>query len=256
MIFKKQLTNKNEKPLFIILIAMLIIVLLLMGLLVMILNQNSIFYARILATSFIAVLFVVVILLISTVITIGQLWYNNHMSIYSKRIIQLNLRIFYPAMIVIGKVFGIMKDDIRKIYAELNNKLILADKYGITGEDILILTPHCLQKSFCPHKITHDIYNCKRCGKCDVDQLIYLKDKYNVHFKIATGGTLARKMIKEINPKVIIAIACERDLISGLQDVKKIPVIAIINNRPEGPCINTNVNIIEVEKAIKHFIKE
>jgi len=48
--------------------------------------------------------------------------------------------------------------------------------------------------------------------------------------------------------------AGERDLISGLQDVKKIPIIAVINKRPEGPCVNTLVDLDEVERAIKHFL--
>jgi len=39
-------------------------------------------------------------------------------------------------------------------------------------------------------------------------------------------------------------------------DIKKLPILAVINKRPEGPCVNTHVNLDEVEKAINHFIKE
>ncbi|AKL95536.1 hypothetical protein CACET_c20890 [Clostridium aceticum] len=67
---------------------------------------------------------------------------------------------------------------------------------------------------------------------------------------------MARKTIVDLRPKAVIAIACERDLFSGLMDVKKIPILAIINKRPQGPCINTQVDIKEVEEAIAHFIKE
>ncbi|KAB3535283.1 DUF116 domain-containing protein [Alkaliphilus pronyensis] len=235
---------------------MLFISILIITLISMISYKQSIIYARYVIIILITAFTLIAILIILTLITVKQLWYNKYIPFYSKGIIKLSLNFFYPIMIAIGKVINVKKDDIRRIYAELNNRLILVDAYNVDGEDMLIITPHCLQKSFCPYKITHNIYNCKRCGKCDVDKLISLKDKYNIHFRIATGGTLARKIIKDVNPKVIIAIACERDLISGLQDVKSIPVVAIINSRPEGPCMNTNVSIDEVEKAIKHFIKE
>jgi Protein of unknown function DUF116. len=90
-------------------------------------------------------------------------------------------------------------------------------------EELLILTPHCLQFNECKFKVTNDIDNCRRCGKCQVSDLIKLKEKYGVKVAVATGGTLARKVVKDIKPKAIIAIACERDLTSGILDVKKYP---------------------------------
>jgi hypothetical protein len=59
-----------------------------------------------------------------------------------------------------------------------------------------------------------------------------------------------------MRPQAIIAVACERDLVSGLQDVApKIPVFAIPNKRPEGPCKNTFINIEELEASIKDFLE-
>ena len=58
-------------------------------------------------------------------------------------------------------------------------------------------------------------------------------------------------MVAKADPKAIIAVACERDLTSGIQDVFPIPVIAIFNERPFGPCFNTRVSIAKVEEAIR-----
>ena len=99
------------------------------------------------------------------------------------------------------------------------------DKYSMEGNDILILIPHCIQKSFCPHRITTNIENCRRCGKCNVDDLIKLKEEFGVNIKVVTGGTLARKVVKDLKPRAIVAIACERDLISGLHDVRNLPLL-------------------------------
>ncbi|MGB9809241.1 MAG: DUF116 domain-containing protein, partial [Caldanaerobacter sp.] len=44
------------------------------------------------------------------------------------------------------------------------------------------------------------------------------------------------------------------DLTSGMQDVKQIPVYGIINDRPNGPCFNTKVDVFEVENTVKRLL--
>ena len=91
------------------------------------------------------------------------------------------------------------------------------------------------------------------CGKCKIKELLKLKEKYGTEVFIATGGTLARKIIIDNRPKAVIAVACERDLTSGIKDIRKLPVLGIFNTRPNGPCIDTNIDIKEIENAIKFF---
>lgn len=158
--------------------------------------------------------------------------------------------IIYPFAIFWGKIFRIKRDKVQQSYIELKNFLFNEKLHKYKPQEILILAPHCIQYSECKFKVTNDIYNCKRCGKCQINDLVNLKDKYGVNVAIATGGTLARKIVRDVRPKVIIAIACERDLTSGMQDVKQIPVYGIINERPFGSCFNTRVNIEEVENTI------
>ena len=64
----------------------------------------------------------------------------------------------------------------------------------------------------------------------------------------------ARRIIGETSPGAIVAVACERDLITGIQDVApKIPVIGLPNSRPEGPCADTVINTEELQQAIDFF---
>ena len=51
-------------------------------------------------------------------------------------------------------------------------------------------------------------------------------------------------------PNIIIGVACERDLTSGIQDSYPIPVFGIFNNRPNGPCYDTDVDLELVEKGM------
>lgn len=159
--------------------------------------------------------------------------------------------ILFPITLITGKLTGINKDEILRSYVAVNNNLVKSKKLLLDGRQVMILLPHCLQDSECPHKITMDINNCKRCHKCTIADLIELGEKYHAVIKVATGGTLARKFIEECRPRGVVAVACERDLSMGIQDSSYIPVIGVLNCRPNGPCINTSVELDQVEEALK-----
>ncbi len=55
-------------------------------------------------------------------------------------------------------------------------------------------------------------------------------------------------------PDAIVAVACERDLTPGIQDSYPLPVIGVLNDRPNGPSINTEVNIEKVRDGILSFL--
>lgn len=165
-------------------------------------------------------------------------------------IAKLASELLFPLTLVIGKVLGIKAEKIRSSYIAVNNNLVKSKHIALNGEQVMILLPHCLQNTECPHKITMDINNCKHCGKCCISDLVALSEKYSAMIKVATGGTLARKLIKEKRPAGVIAVACERDLSLGIQDSGSLPVYGVLNCRPNGPCCNTSVDIEKVEQAL------
>ncbi len=159
--------------------------------------------------------------------------------------------ILFPFALFTGKLLGIEREKILSSYIAVNNYLVRNKKLYLPSNKIMILLPHCLQNSDCKIKITHDINNCKNCGKCKIGELKELAEKYDTDIKVATGGTLARKFILETRPKGVIAVACERDLSFGIHDTGVLPVLGVLNCRPNGPCYNTDVDINAVEKALK-----
>ncbi|OSB10843.1 DUF116 domain-containing protein [Paraclostridium bifermentans] len=202
---------------------------------------------------------VIILLLIITIFSTLVTYMVVNDKRVNKYIMKFNFSIvsfLYPVLIVLGNTLNVPKNEIRKVYIKLNNNYIYSNRYKIKPEDILILIPHCIQKSECKLKITTNVRNCKSCGLCNVKDLIELQDKYNVQVFIATGGTLARKKIKETRPKAVVAVACERDLTAGVQDIRQVPVLGVFNKRPNGPCVDTKIDANEVENAIKFFIGE
>jgi hypothetical protein len=161
----------------------------------------------------------------------------------------------FPIALSLGKLLRLNQETIKKSFIAVNNALVEHQGLHFQSEELLILAPHCLQWNKCPYKITLDVNNCKRCGKCSVDFLHRIKEKYGVKFIVVSGGTLARKFVKELKPKGIIAIACEQDLTSGIQETAPIPVLGILNLRPNGPCFNTDFDPLLLENAVGRFLQ-
>ncbi len=164
------------------------------------------------------------------------------------------INMLFPLVVVLGKAFGYDKRKIEASFVAVSNQIIRNRHIRVPADKLLVVTPHCLQLVTCPHKITRDPNNCKRCGGCDIGALVSLAEEKGFHFFVVTGGTLARQTVKNIRPKVVLAIACERDLTSGIQDVYPLPAVGVMNIRPNGPCYNTHVDIEQVRKEIEAII--
>lgn len=166
----------------------------------------------------------------------------------------LVVRYLFPAIIALGKLFGVNRDILQQSFIALNNQLVHTRGLRVPAERTLILLPHCIQMFDCAIKITGDVEKCVRCGKCDISGLLGLAQSFGIEMAVATGGTLARKLIVEKRPKLIVAVACERDLTSGIRDAYPLPVVGILNKRPNGPCFNTSILLPEVEQALQAYV--
>ncbi|OPX29985.1 MAG: hypothetical protein B1H06_00600 [Candidatus Cloacimonas sp. 4484_143] len=228
--------NTKDKNLFLILstitlILMMVITTLLWWFISPRLHEISIVLAGLSLTALrmfylILVLGTILVLLIS---------YTETNLLVAKFAIRAYIRIIYPVTLLLGRLLGISKEKIRESFVSVN--------------------PHCLQHIDCDIRITTDVKKCIKCGKCDIAKLCEISENYKIKMAIATGGTLARKIIIENRPKFIIAVACDRDLVDGLREVFPIPVYGVLNLRPEGPCVNTRVITENIETALGALIK-
>lgn len=207
-------------------------------------------------------------ILISLIIVIGLslllLFFMSLAIIYTYRnkkakgwmliITKAGMQIMLPLALLFAKANSRLKKSIRLLYIDLNNIVVESDNKKYRPEEVMLLLPHCLQNSQCGLKVTNNPELCKICGKCKIGELLeYTKEK-NINIFIATGGTVARKIIKENKPKLIISVACERDLMSGILDVKGIPVVGVANRQPNGPCFNTDVDFTILKQRVEQLI--
>ncbi|MFH1830920.1 MAG: DUF116 domain-containing protein [Pseudomonadota bacterium] len=136
----------------------------------------------------------------------------------------------------IADVFGVSRDRVGHSFVMVSNNISRALKPQGKKENLLLLLPRCLTKE-------------------QLKEINALKEIYPITIHTVSGGELARKKVKETKPTAVIGVACERDLVSGIRDVgTKFFVIGIPNQRPEGPCKNTYIDMSELVEAIEFFV--
>ncbi len=142
-----------------------------------------------------------------------------------------------PKSVWLGRKFGMSRDRISNSFIKVHNQILKSSPKYLSAERLLVLLPRCLERATRTQVLD-------RLGGIDGAKTV-----------TASGGEEARKAIREHRPSVIVAIACERDLISGLKDVaERIPVLAIPNRRPQGPCKNTQLPIEELDAALTFLV--
>ncbi len=198
--------------------------------------------------------FILLVLVFGVVVILALTVLLGRDLFFSRKLRGVVIKLLLPLMSGVGKICGVSKDQVRRSFIEINNQLVLAQHPRAAAGKLLLLMPHCLQFHECQFRITGSILHCKRCGKCPIKGLVELSEKYGVGLAVATGGTLARRIVVERRPRLIIAVACERDLSSGIQDSYPLPVYGVVNQRPQGPCFDTQVDLDRVEWALKNFL--
>lgn len=132
----------------------------------------------------------------------------------------------------VGKPLGISTDKLTNSFFKINNTLVGSHPKIVAPERLLLLAPRCLTKE-------------------SNQRLRTLRDKYGIVLAVVGGGTDARLKIRQNRPEMVLAVACERDLLSGFKEVNvRLPVIGFPNTRPEGPCKNTCVDLGSIEAHI------
>ena len=162
----------------------------------------------------------------------------------------------FPVCRLMGRVAGISPDDLSRSLIAACNRLVAVTGGAAGGErgGLLVLLPRCLQGSTCARDVVKDILECRRCGSCDLARLGELMDLYGFSMAVVPGGRLAQELVRMKRPAAVIAVACEKELVEGLKSVSSVPVIAITNLRPHGPCRDTELDLAEFEAAVKSLL--
>ena len=129
------------------------------------------------------------------------------------------------------------RDWVENAAVKVYNALAVVRAKAVQKGELLLLIPRCLSKPA-------------------LDGVLALSGKYDVPVFVATRGQLARRVIKERRPRAVVAVACERDMVSGLHDVAgRVPVLGLTMTLPAGPCKDAGLDLVQLEKWVQTFVK-
>ncbi len=144
---------------------------------------------------------------------------------------------------------------LQRALIRLNNRVTRWRHVRAEPRRVLLLVAHCLQSSACGRHLTRAGGDtCARCGKCPVDALMALRDRTGVQCQIAGGGRQALARVKASDVDVVVAVACEKELVQGIVGAFPKPVLAVCNTRPLGDCHDTRADLAEVEAAVREVL--
>ena len=137
----------------------------------------------------------------------------------------------------VGELFGVQRDWTDNAAVAVYNRLAWAREWRVRANELLILIPRCLSRAA-------------------LDGVMDIAKRYDVATFVATRGAYARQAIRERRPKAVVAVACERDMISGLHDVAgKLPVLGLTMQLPNGPCKDASLDLAKMEEFVRKYLK-
>ena len=142
-----------------------------------------------------------------------------------------------PRVEAIGRRVGVSRDRLGNAMLRVYNGLAAARGRGaIAADDLLILLPRCLSRDA-------------------MREAMAVSTRYGVPIFVAARGRYARQMIALRKPRAVVAVACERDLVSGVHDVAaRLPVLGTTLTLPDGPCRNTELAVGDLELRVRQFL--
>lgn len=135
----------------------------------------------------------------------------------------------------VAAFFG-RRDWVENAAVKVYNSLALLRARQVATGELLLLIPRCLSRE-------------------TLDGVLALSGKYSVPVFVATRGQLARRVIRERRPRAVVAVACERDMVTGLHDVAgKVPVLGLTMTLPAGPCKDAALDLVTLERYMRAFV--
>ena len=128
------------------------------------------------------------------------------------------------------------RDWVEHAAIDIYNSLAARRGRKVGKGELLVLIPRCLSKQA-------------------LDGVLEIAGRYEVPVFVATRGQLARRVIRERRPRAVVAVACERDMMTGLRDVAgKLPVLGLTMQLPNGPCRDAAIDLNQMETWVRGWI--
>ncbi len=128
------------------------------------------------------------------------------------------------------------RDWVEHAAIDVYNALAERRRRRVGKGELLVLIPRCLSKQA-------------------LDGVLSIAGRYDVPVFVATRGQLARRVIRERRPRAVVAVACERDMMTGLRDVAgRLPVLGLTMQLPNGPCRDALLDLDVMDRWVRALV--
>ena len=143
-----------------------------------------------------------------------------------------------PFLVLAARPFGVSRDRLASSCVRITNALARLQIAPESGKRPLILLPRCLD------------------GRT-VRRVREIAEPFGCPVEVMATNRQTRAKVLEYRPTTVLAVACERDLVSGLYHfAHTMPILVIPNQRPEGPCIRTTIDVDRLERFLRELTSE
>ncbi len=233
----ENLINENKRTFFIFSFLVIALIIALSGVIFYMitprLNQISLLLSKIIAVSTLLLCSIMLAWYLCLIIAVS----TGKALFFSRGINRVILTFLIDKTSKLGIRFGVSKDRMANSFLKVFNRIIESGTKSMLPLKPLIILPRCLTKDI-------------------KEKTKELSLKYDLKYYIVAGGEAALAKVRDEKPGAVIGVACERDLLGGIRELKgNLPVLAIANRRPHGPCKDTDIDIGELERAIRYFLQ-
>lgn len=130
---------------------------------------------------------------------------------------------------------------------------------AIAPTERVLLLPHCLRRSaHCQATYEREVgLKCKKCDPlCPIHRILSVAEELGLGgICVAPGGSIAVEYLKRRKPKGIVAVACPKELVMGVEAVQGLsdngwnPLVITIDLLKDG-CVDTEVDVELVEEFL------
>ncbi len=145
------------------------------------------------------------------------------------------------------KILGVKPENVDRLFIEMKNDIHRNNFRKISPKDKIVFLPQCLRNPKCRARIKDFGYNCVDCCNCKASQIKKLAEKLGYSVFIVPGDSMVFRAIKELKPKAVVGIACLKELVAALEEIK-LPLQTVELSKTG--CINTDVNISDISKIL------
>ncbi len=153
---------------------------------------------------------------------------------------------------IVAKKLGLRNQWINFTHIEFRNKLFESGYKRVPKEERILFLPHCLRHSKeCKAELGEEGLECKKCGKCQISEIIDLANEAGVKKTfVVPGGSMLIKLIGKYKPKAVLGVCCYNEAQLAFDNLKGTDVFPQAALLIRDGCSDTRANIEEIKEKL------